>query len=678
MDHSNPLLGKWNTPFGVPPFNEIKISHFIPAIREAINRARAEIDAIVRNNEPPTFTNTIEALEQSGEALGKISHILFNLNSAETSSELQAVAMEASPLLTNHANDITLNEELFLRIEQVCRSRKYTVYTAEQQMLIEKTYRSFILGGAGLHGNNRERYRAISSELATLTLKFTENVLAETNAFILHITSEEELAGIPEGIREAAAAEAAARNMEGWAFTLHAPSFIPFMQYSEKPELREKLFKAQASRSFRNNEYDNRRIVIKLTNLRLELARLLGYPDYASLVLEDRMAGSTEGVQVFLRKLLAASLPAATSDFNRIAGLAANEGLGRDIMRWDWSFYAERLKRKLFDIDDEVLRPYFKLENVIDAVFGLANRLYGVEFNRAEGVPVYHPDVVAYEITEKGRHLALLYLDFHPRSGKNGGAWMTTFRDQHRKEGRDIRPVVSLVMNFTKPSPSNPSLLTHNELTTLLHEFGHALHAVFSENTYELLSGTNVALDFVELPSQIMENWAWEKEWLDTWARHYQTEAKIPALLLEKLRELSVFNEGYACLRQLSFALLDMAWHTINNECKRDVDSFERNAMLFTELFPHIEGTNTSVAFSHLFGGGYSAGYYGYKWAEVLEADAYSLFKETGIFNRDTATAFRNNILAKGASVKPSILYRQFRGREPSMEPFFERSGFIR
>lgn len=678
MGNNNPLTAKWDTPFGVPPFGTIAVEHYIPAIKEAINRAKSEIDRITGSAEPPGFDNTVEALERSGMEVSLISQLLFNLNSAETSPELQAAAMEASPLLTGFANDITLNEELFARIEQVYRKRDYTVYTPEQQMLLEKTRRNFILGGAGLEGYKRERFREVTSGLASLSLRFEENVLAETNDFKLHITSEDDLAGLPRQVREQAAAEATSAGLAGWVFTLHAPSYIPFMQYAEKRSLREKMFKAYASRSFRKNEYDNRDTVKRIVNLRLELARLLGYPDYASLVLEERMASSAGEVMSFLNKLLAVSLPAAHADFSRISEFAAGEGLKGELMKWDWAYYSEKFKKLTLKIDDEMLRPYFRLEPVREAVFALAGRLYGITFREVAGVPVYHPDVTVYEVNEGDRHLALLYLDFHPRKGKSGGAWMTTFRNQYRTDEGDVRPVVSLVMNFTRPSASAPSLLTHNELTTLLHEFGHALHAIFSECTYESLSGTGVVRDFVELPSQIMENWAYEKEWLDTWAGHYLTGEKIPAAMLEKLRELSVYNEGYACLRQLSFGLLDMAWHTLKNENGTDVESFERNAMMATELFPHVEGTNVSVAFGHLFGGGYAAGYYGYKWAEVLDADAWEMFKENGIFDREAARSFRENILARGATEKPGELYRAFRGREPSVEPLLKRSGFLK
>ncbi|MFO7574408.1 MAG: M3 family metallopeptidase [Bacteroidales bacterium] len=676
MSNINPLMEKWNTPFGVPPFANITVAHYIPAITEAIKQAKSEIDQITASSEPPTFTNTVEALERSGMEVSAISQILFNLNSAETTPELQAAAMEASPLLTDYSNDITLNEELFARISQVYRNRDYTVYTPEQNMLLVKTYRNFILGGAGLDGYRRDRYREVTSELATLSLKFEENVLAETNDFQLHINQADDLEGIPAQIREQASAEATARNLKGWIFTLHAPSFVPFMQYAAKRQLREKMFRAYASRSFKNNSHDNREIVKKIVCLRLELAKLLGYNDYASLVLEDRMAGSAGEVKSFLNKMMSAALPAANSDFRKISDYAAGEGLTGELMKWDWSYYSEKFKKATLEIDDEILRPYFRLESVKEAVFSLAERLYGITFREVKEIPVYHPDVTAFEVLDGKRHLAILYLDFHPRKGKSGGAWMTTFRNQYRTGKDDIRPVVSLVMNFTRSTPSAPSLLTHNELTTLLHEFGHALHAILSECTYESLSGTGVERDFVELPSQIMENWAFEKEWLDTWAEHYVTGEKIPGHLLERIKALSVYNEGYACLRQLSFGLLDMAWHTIKNDNIPDVAAFERNVMVNTELFHPVEGTNISVAFGHLFGGGYAAGYYGYKWAEVLDADAFALFTEKGLFNRETAASFRKNILERGGTEKPSVLYKNFRGRKPSPEPLLIRSGF--
>jgi peptidyl-dipeptidase Dcp len=677
MPENNPLLSQWNTPFGVPPFEEIRVSHFLPAAEAAIAAARREIDTIVENKQPPTFKNTIEAIEHAGENIGKIASVLFNLNSAETSDELQKAAMEVSPMLTRYSNDVTLNGELFLKIAQLYKHREYTVYTGEQKMLLEKTYLNFLKGGAGLEEHRRERFREISTELATLSLKFEENVLAETNEYLLHITDKTKLKGLPEGICEAAASEAATREMKGWVFTLHAPSFVPFMQYSEVRELREQMFRAYSTRAFRNNDRDNRELVKRIASLRLEIAKLLGYADYASMALDERMAETPESVMKFLNRLLKASLPAANRDFSKIAGFAEEEGFKGELMRWDWAFWSERLKKRDLDIDDELLKPYFSLERVQAAVFDLATTLYGITFHTVEGVPVYHPDIKVWEVKDGNQHLALLYLDFHPRKGKSGGAWMTTFREQSVKNGNEIRPIVSLVMNFTKPTSTKPSLLTHNELTTLLHEFGHALHAILSKCTYESLSGTNVVRDFVELPSQIMENWAFEKEWLDGWAEHYKTGEKIPELLLGKLKELSLFNEGYACLRQLSFGLLDMAWHTIKNEVTVGVDAFERNAMFATDLFPAVEGTNMSVSFGHLFSGGYAAGYYGYKWAEVLDADAFSLFREKGIFDRETADAFRENILEKGGTEKAAELYNKFRGREPSIDPLLRRSGFI-
>jgi len=678
MSENNPLLQQWNTPFGVPPFEKIKVAHFLPAIKASIEEGREEIDSIIKNPEPPTFANTIEALELSGKKLGRITSILFNLNSAETSPELQKAAMDASPLLTEYSNDITLNGELFLRIAQIYKHREYTLYSAEQGMLLERTYLGFIKGGAGLDGHKREIFREISTELSTLSLKFEENVLAETNNFFLHITEKNKIKGLPDAAVESAAAEAGSRNLKGWVFTLHAPSFIPFMQYAADRGLREKMHRAYSTRGFRNNEYDNKNIVKRIAQLRLQLANLLGYSDFASMALDDRMAETPANVMKFLNKMLVSSLPAARADFDRVTEFAAGEGLSGEMMRWDWAYYSEKLKKKTLNINDELLKPYLLLENVQNAVFGLATGLYGISFHQIEGVPVYHPDVKVFEVKDGSEHLALLYLDFHPRKGKSGGAWMTTFRDQSARDGIETRPVVSLVMNFTKPSKATPSLLTHNELTTLLHEFGHALHAIFSKCRYESLSGTSVVRDFVELPSQIMENWAYEKEWLDTWAEHYKTGEKIPEELLGKLRELALFNEGYACLRQLSFGLLDMAWHTIKGDIGLEVDTFERNAMFSTDLFPPVDGTNMSVSFGHLFSGGYAAGYYGYKWAEVLDADAFSMFTETSIFDRKTAEAFRKHILEKGGTEKAAILYHNFRGREPSIDPLLKRSGFLR
>jgi len=673
---SNPLLQLWNTPFETPPFHLIETAHFKPAVEEAIKSASKEIKAITDNQELPTFESTIATLERAGETLGRISSILFNLNSAETNKDLQAVAREVSPLLTRFSNDITLNENLFNRIKIVYESKETSGLNTEQKILVERKFRSFMLGGAGLKEDEKKRFREISEELATLSLKFDVNVLEETNSFELHLTDMADLAGLPESLIEMASMEAGKREKDGWVFTLHFPSNIPFMQYSERRDLREKMLKAYSSRAFRGNEFDNSANVLKIANLRLEIASMLGFGTFAEMILGDRMADTPAKVEKFLEELYTASKPAAFRDFNNIRSFAEGCGHTDTIERWDWAYYSEKLKKKLYDIDDEILKPYFSLEKVENAIFGLATSLYGITFSQNNTIPVYHPEVKTYEVYDQDdSFLSLLYIDYHPRPGKSGGAWMTSYRDQRHDTGIEVRPLISIVANFTRPTETRPSLLSFNELTTFLHEFGHSLHGMLTKCTYESLSGTNVARDFVELPSQFMENFAFEKEWLDTWASHYQTGEKIPDEIIRKIKEASAFNEGYACYRQLGFDFLDMAWHTITNPVEANIADFESAAMVKTELFPKVEGANISSSFGHIFGGGYAAGYYGYKWAEVLDADAFSYFTETGIFNKETATSFRKNILEKGGADKPLDLYVRFRGKEPSIEALLERSG---
>ncbi len=672
----NPLLLKWKTPFNTPPFGTINTSHFKPAIEEAIKHAEMEITEIADNTEPPDFKNTVEKLETAGDILGKITSVLFNLNNAETSKELQKVIQEVSPALTRFSNDITLNNKLFNRIAEVYGTRESSGLNTEKRILTEKKYRNFILGGAGLKEDERKRFREITEELAMLSLKFEENVLEETNSFELHITDKNDLAGLPDRVIEMSKMEAGKRDKEGWVFTLHFPSYVPFMQYSASRELREKMLKAYSSRAFKGNNHDNRENVIRIANLRLELSNLLGFNNYAEMILGDRMADTPAKVESFLEDLYKASRPAAFRDFNRIEEHAAGNGLKEKLERWDWAYYSEKLKKKLYSIDDEILKPYFRLENVEKAVFDLAGKLYGIKFIRNTEIPVYNKEVKTFEVYDSDNSfLAILYTDYHPRPGKSGGAWMTTYRDQKRTYGKDVRPLVSIVTNFSRSTETAPSLLSFNELTTFLHEFGHSLHAILTKCSYESLSGTSVAHDFVELPSQFMENFAYEKEWLDSWAVHYITGKKIPEETIKKIRDASVFNEGYACYRQLSFGFLDMAWHTLTAPVSKDVNEFEKEAMKRTELFPPVKGLNLSVSFSHIFGGGYAAGYYGYKWAEVLDADAFSHFTETGIFNKETAESFRKNILEKGGTENPLSLYVKFRGREPSIDPLLIRSG---
>jgi peptidyl-dipeptidase Dcp len=673
----NPLLEPWNTPYNVAPFSRIKAADYKPAIETAIGQALEEVDEIVSNPDEPDFQNTIEALEKAGDMVSRIIPVLFNLNNAETSQEIQAAAMEVSPLLAGLANDISLNAPLFQKIKKIWEQRDKLNLSPEQSILLDRKYKSFVHGGASLSDEDKEKFRALTIELSTLSLQFEENILAETNAFEMLLSDESDLAGLPEGIREAAAIAAKDAGKEGWLFTLHYPSYVPFMQYSENRDLRETMYMAYTMRSFRGNEHDNRANVIRIVNLRLELAKLLGYADFASFALEEKMAKSPARVNSFLNELLIASKNAGLRDVAAVESFAHESGFKGRFERWDWAFWSEKLKMKLYNIDDELLRPYMPLDKVQEAVLGLATRLYDISFVPNNAIPVYHTEVKTLEVKDNtGEVIALLMLDFHPRKGKNGGAWMTGYREQYSDNGKRVIPVVSLVMNFTRPTPTRPALLSHSELTTFLHEFGHALHGMLTNCIYESLSGTNVKHDFVELPSQIMENWAWEKEWLDQWAAHYQTGEKIPGDILHKLRESLTYNEGYASMRQLSFALLDMAWHTLHEPFEGDIIPLERSAMGPAEVLPFADGTAMSCSFAHIFSGGYAAGYYGYKWAEVLDADAFSLFKEKGIFDKETATSFRKNILEKGGSCEPEELFVAFRGREPKIEALTERCGF--
>jgi peptidyl-dipeptidase Dcp len=672
----NPLLQEWETPFSTPPFNLIEIGHFKPAVEETIKSASEEIKVITENPEAPDFRNTIAALDKAGSKLDDVTSILFNLNSAETNKDLQAVAQEVSPLLTRFSNDITLNDKLFKRVKTVYDIRNTADLNSEEKMLLEKNYRHFILGGAGLSEEKKSKFREISEELSQLSIKFEENVLDDTNLFELHITDKDDLAGLPDGVTEMAVMEAKSRHKDGWVFTLHAPSYIPFMKYSDKRNLREKMFRAFTSRSFHKDNHDNRALVMKIVNLRLELSNILGFKTFAELELGDRMADTIAKVESFLDELHKASNPAAQRDYGNLRKFARENGHHGALERWDWAYYSEKLRMEKYSIDDEVLKPFFVLENLEKSIFDLAAKLYGIKFIPSEKITVYNPEVKTWEVQdEDGNFLAILYIDYFPRQGKNSGAWMTSFREQRSDNGKDIRPLISIVANFTRPTETRPSLLSFDEVTTFLHEFGHSLHGMLSRCTYESLSGTSVARDFVELPSQFMENYAFEKDWLSTWAVHYKTGEIISNELIEKIKSSSTFNEGYACNRQLGFGFLDMSWHTITSPVTDNLVEFESAALSKTELLPSVEGSNISVSFTHVFGGGYAAGYYGYKWAEVLDADAFRYFKETGIFNKDTAASFRINILEKGGADKPMNLYVRFCGKEPTIDAFLERSG---
>ena len=674
----NPLLEDFKTVHHTPPFDRIRTEHYEPAFEKAIADARKEIEQIAHTDSAPDFENTIAALDRAGERLGEISSIFFNLNSACTNDEMQQIAQRISPKLTEYSNSIYMDPILFKRVKQVYENREEIVLTPEQATLLKDTWKAFIKGGANLEESDRERYKEVSMEISRLGLKFDENLLAETNGYTLHITDEKDLAGLPESAREQAALTAKEKNLEGWVFTLHAPSYIPFLKYADKRDLRERLYRAYSSRGNKDNEYNNNGIIKKMVALRLEKANLLGYKNYAEYALADRMAQTPEAVNDFLARLLEASHPYALAEKKEVEEFARKSGFSGELQRWDWAYYSNKLKQEKYALDDEMLKPYFRLEKVQEGVFGLASSLYGLTFKEVDNIPKYHEDVKTFEVYDKdGSFLAVLYTDFFPRESKGGGAWMTEFRGQHKQAGQDVRPLVSIVMNFTKPTETKPSLLTFDEVTTFLHEFGHALHGMLSRVTYNSTSGTNVYRDFVELPSQVMENWAYEKEWLDKWAAHYETGEKIPAEYIAKIHDAANFQSGYQSDRQISFGLVDMAWHTVTGDIEESVPEFEQRAMSATETFPAVNSSCFSAGFGHIFGGGYAAGYYSYKWAEVLDADAFSVFKRNGIFNTVIADSFRKNILEKGGSEHPMVLYKRFRGQEPRIDALLERSGLI-
>ena len=674
----NPLLATYHTPYNTAPFHLIKTEHYEPAILKGMEMHDEEIDAIVNNPEQPTFANTIVALEGSGAILDRATTILGNLLSAETSDELQAIAQRVMPKLSEHNNNISLNEKLFARIKAVYESPESAQLNQEDRMLLDKTYDGFIRNGANLPEADKERFRQISSELSVLTLQFSQNNLNETNSYELPLTLEQ-LDGVPESAIESYAQTAKEKGKEGYIVTLHAPSFIPFMKYGRNRELRKQLYMAYNTQCIQDNENNNTEIVKKLVNLRLERAQLLGFQTAADYVLTKRMAENSQNVYQLLNQLLEAYTPTAHKEVAEVVSLAKElEGEDFELMPWDWAYYSEKLKEKLFNLNEEELRPYFELSKVIEGVFGLATRLYGITFQKNEEIPVYHPDVETYEVFDENQELlAILYTDFHPRASKRSGAWMTSFKEQWKDENGNSRPHVSITMNFTKPSANKPALLTFSEVNTFLHEFGHALHGMFANTTYQSLSGTNVYWDFVELPSQIMENFAIEKEFLNTFAKHYQTNEPIPAEMIQRIVDASNFNVAYACLRQLSFGLLDMAWYTRTEPFDGDVRSYEKEAWAKTQLLPNVPEACMTVQFSHIMAGGYSAGYYSYKWAEVLDADAFSLFKEKGIFNKEVANSFREHVLSKGGTEHPMTLYKRFRGQTPDIDALLKRNGIL-
>ena len=672
------LLHPFTTKYNTAPFSQIKMSDYKPAFEAAIDAARAEIDYITTNPEKPTFENTIEALDFSGQTLDRLSSIFFNLNSAETSDEMQRIAQEVSPLLTAFSNDISLNENLFQRVKAVYNQKSELTLTPEQSTLLDKKYKSFARNGALLTEDKKSRLREIDTELAKLKLTFGENVLAETNNYQLHITNEADLKGLPEGAIEMARALAESKNVEGWIFTLDFPSYLPFVTYADNRELRKEITIAAGKKAFQNNEFDNQEITLQIAKLRYERANLLGYETHAHFVLEERMAQHPDQVKTFLNDLLAKAKPAAEKEFAQLKAFAKElDGIDQ-LEKWDGPYYSEKLKQKLFNLDDELLKPYFKLENVLNGAFTIANKLFGLTFREIFDIDKYHADVQTFEVlNEKNELVALFYADFFPRKGKRNGAWMTSFKPQYIKDGINERPHISNVCNFTPPTPTKPSLLTFNEVTTLFHEFGHGLHGMLANTTYPSLSGTSVYWDFVELPSQVMENWCYEPEALALFAKHYETGEIIPQHYVEKIKESASFLEGMATLRQLSFGLLDMAFHSNNPTEIKDIKTFEKTAFDGTSLYPDVAENCMSVSFSHIFQGGYSSGYYSYKWAEVLDADAFAYFQEKGIFNAAVATKFKDNVLSKGGTEHPMVLYKRFRGQEPKPEALLKRAGLI-
>ena len=676
----NVLLEKFNTPFDTVPFDKIKNSDFMPALKAAIAKAKANIEAIKTNKEPETFANVIEALENAAPEVEIVSGVFFNLHSAETNDEMQEIAKEFSPILTEYGNDVSLDLDLFNKIKKVWDKKDSFNLNAEQMMLLEKTYKSFVRNGALLNDEEKKVMREVSTKLSTLSLQFSDNVLKETNNYLMLIEKKEDLAGLPADVIEAAAQTAKEKGHEGkWAFTLAYPSVIPFLTYASNRELRKKIFLGNTTKGFKGDELDNRNIIKDIATLRHQKAKLLGYESHAHFVLEERMASNPQTVMSFMDNIVNHATPAALKETEELRAYAKKLDGIEDFQRWDSLYYAEKLKNERFQVNDEVLRPYFKLENVINGVFKVAENLYGLKFIPRSDIPVYHPDVKTYEVVdENGNHVAVYYSDFHPRAGKRNGAWMTSFRGQKIENGKNIRPHVAIVCNFTKPTPTKPSLLGFDEVVTLFHEFGHALHGMLANTHYESLSGTNVFWDFVELPSQIMENWAYEKECLDLFAEHYETKEKIPAELIKKIKDSSSFLEGRATLRQLSFASVDMAWHSTDPGHINDIEAFETKITDKMEFLPTVKGTSISTAFSHIFAGGYSAGYYSYKWAEVLDADAFEFFKEKGIFNREAAKRFKDNILSRGGSQHPMSLYEAFRGQKPNPDALLRRAGLIK
>ena len=675
----NPLLTESKAPFGAPEFDKIKTEHYLPAFEAGIKEGKADIDAIVANPDEPTFENTIEAMEHAGSTLNRVAGIFFNLMEAHTSDEMQEIAEKVSPMLTEFSMYSSLNPHLFKRVKTVYEKRHELGLDKDQMVLLEDNYKGFVRGGANLSDEDKSLYSSWSEQLSLATLQFSKNVLAATNAYTLHITDEADLAGLPEYAKVMGAETAKEKGLEGWAFTLDYPSYGPFMKYSTVRNLRQDMWTAYNSRAL-GGEFDNSETVKTIVDLRIKIANILGYETWADYQLEERMAKSKNTVNEFINQLLVPSMEYALKDVENVFKYAKKNGFeGDKLMPWDFSFWSERYQEAEYSLNAEELKPYFRLESCIDAVFSLANRLYGLEFTELNNLPVYHEDVKVYEVKDaNGRHMALFYADFFPRASKRGGAWMTEFRGQSIKDGVEYRPFISTVMNFTKPTADTPALITHDEFTTFLHEFGHALHGILAEGRYESLTGTSVPRDFVELPSQILENWGYEPEYLNSFAKHYQTGEPIPAELIEKIVAAKNYLAAYGQVRQLHFGYLDMKWHSLTSVPEISVNDFEQNALAPYATLPAVANTGFSTSFSHIFSGGYSAGYYSYKWAEVLEADAFSLFKEKGIFNQEVATSFKENVLSKGGSEEASVLYRNFRGRDPEPQALMEKLGLTK
>ncbi len=675
----NPLLKESSAPFGAPEFDKIKNEHYLPAFEAGIAEAKAEIDAIVANQEEPTFENTIEAMEVAGQTLNNVAGIFYNLMEADTNDEMQQIAEQISPMLNEYSMYVSLNPDLFQKVKAVYEKKDELGLAPDQMKLLEDNYKGFVRGGANLSDADKELYSKWSEELSLITLQFSKNVLAATNAYVLNITDSTKLGGLPEFVKTMAAETAAEKGLEGWAFTLDAPSYSPFLKYSTERDLRKQIWTAYNTRAI-GGEYDNTEIVKKIVDLRIKIANILGYETYADYALEERMAKNKLTVNEFVKNLLEPSMEFAKKDVADVYAFAKKNGFeDSQLQSWDFSYWSEKYQQAEYSLSAEELKPYFQLESCIDAVFGLATRLYGISFTELDNVPVYHPDVKVYEVNDAdGRHLALFYADFFPRASKRGGAWMTEFRGQSIRDGVEYRPFISTVMNFTKPTADAPALITHDELVTFLHEFGHALHGIFAEGRYGSLTGTNVPRDFVELPSQIMENWAFEPDYLNSFAKHYQTGEPIPAELIEKVVAAKNYLAGYAQVRQLHFGYLDMAWHSLTELPAESTVEFEQKVLAPYAIMPAVEGSAFSTSFSHIFSGGYSAGYYSYKWAEVLEADAFSLFKEKGIFNTEVSNSFRKNILSMGGTEDAAVIYRNFRGHDPEPQALMEKLGLTK